>query len=312
MVNIPYRSESVVLDAACAARWSGTKTGAMMNLSGPCPRCGDQAPNQVGLQVTALEAMAPSRDSLIVNLVCTCQQPHPDRPDGAYGCGRSWSGVVTSPGGDALTLSPLPATADPEAVAAAQALRQAAPQQLADLRSAAEKWIAGITALYGLLGFAGIATQRSTIAQLSTRWQIGIALTSLAAIVLAAWAIYRAYQAAYGWPKTRWIENDADQIAWYRVQLSAPQRAADRLRAAVRAAGASLAALVLSAGLLWFAPAAKSAAPVIQLTRHGGTTLCGTLLTSASGQVFRLQLPNKKVTPVPVSQVQKISAANKC
>ena len=313
MESIPYTDERVVIDQACAARWSGTKAGARMSLSGPCPRCGHPAPNQASLQVTSLEALAPSPDCLTVDLQCTCQEPHPGRPDGKDGCGRSWGGVVTSSGGDSLMLSPLPAAADPEAIAAAQALRQAAPQQLGDLRSAAEKWIAGITALYGLLGFAGVTTERSTIIQLSTGWQVGIALASLAAVGLAAWAIYRAYQAAYGWPKTRWIDNDADQIAWYRDQLSAPERAADRLRTAVQAAGASLAALLVAAGLLWFAPAAVPAVPLVHLTERGGAVLCGTVLTSATDQVVRLrQSSGGEVMVVPFTRIQKISGTQKC
>ena len=116
---------------------------------------------------------------------------------------------------------------------------------------------------------------------MNTGWQVGIALASLAAVGLAAWAIYRAYQEAYGWPKTRWIDNDADQVAWYRDQLSAPERAAHRLRMAVQAAGASLAALLVAVGLLWFAPAAEPVVPLVHLTERGGTVLCGNVLTSA-------------------------------
>lgn len=313
VANIPYMVERVVIDSVCAAQWSGARAGALMNLSGPCPRCEHPAPNQASLQVTALEAVAPAPDHLTVDLQCTCQEQHPQRPDDAQGCGRSWGGVVTSAGGDALTLSPLPATADPEAAAASQALRQAAPQQLSDLRSAAEKWIAGITALYGLLGFAGITTQRSTITQLGTGWQIGIAVASLAAVSLAAWAIYRAYQAAYGWPKTRWIHDDTDLVAWYRNQLSAPERAADRLRSAVQAAGASLAALLVSAGLLWFAPAVGPVAPLIRLTESGRAVLCGTVLSPATNQVVRLrQSSNGKIVVVPFTLIQKISGTQKC
>ena len=284
-----------------------------MTLSGPCPKCEHQSHNQALLQVSALEALAPSPDHLTVDFQCACQETHPERPEGAHGCGRSWSGVVTSSGGDSLTVSPLPATADPEAAAAAQALRQAAPQQLADLRSAAEKWIGGITALYGLLGFAGLVTERSTIAQLGVGWQVGIALASLAAVGLAALAVYRAYEAAYGWPKTRWIDNDTEQIAWYRAQLSAPQRAADRLRMAVRAAGASLAALLVATGLLWFAPAAGPATPLIQLTTRGGATLCGTVLASGTDHVVQLrQSSDGTIAVVPVTQIQNISGIQAC
>jgi hypothetical protein len=312
MADIPYVVERVVMDVECAARWSATRAGAVISLTGPCPRCDHPAPNQADLQITSLESAAAGTGSLTVDLECTCGEPHPQRPDNKRGCGRSWSGVVTSSADGALALSPLPATADPEAVVAAQALRQAAPQQLADLRSAAEKWIAGITALYGLLGFAGVTTQRSTIAQLSTCWQVGVALASLAAVGLAAWAIYRAYQAAYGWPKTYWIGDDAARIAWYRNQLNAPQRAADCLRMAVQAAGASLAALLVAAGLLWFAPTGPPA-PLINLTKLGGPTLCGTVLTPTTDRVVRLrQSSNGKIVSVSFAQIQKISGTQKC
>jgi hypothetical protein len=313
MTDIAYAAERVVIDSACAARWSGTRAGALMSLSGPCPQCKHLTQHQIDLQIASLEALQPSPDRLTVDLQCSCQEPHPGRPDTDRGCGRTWGGVVASAGGDSLTLSPLPATADPDAVAAAQALRQAAPQQLADLRSAAEKWIGGIAALYGLLGFAGITAERSTITHLGRGWQVGIALASLAAVGLAAWAIYRAYQAAYGWPKTRWIDSDADQIAWYKAQLSAPERAADRLRMAVMAAGASLAALLVSAGLLWFAPAASPAAPLTRLTERGGAVLCGTVLTSATDQVVRLrQSSGGKIMVVPFARIQNLSGTPKC
>ena len=139
MANITYAGERSVLEPACPAHWSGKKAGALMTLSGPCPKCGHQSQHQASLQVSALEGLAPGPDHLTVDFQCVCQEPHPGRSEGAHGCGRSWSAVVTSSGGDSLTVSPLPATADPEAAAAAQALRQAAPQQLADLRSAARE-----------------------------------------------------------------------------------------------------------------------------------------------------------------------------
>src|SRR5689334_5076568 len=99
MTNIPYMAERVVIDSACAAHWSGTRAGALMNLSGPCPWCGHSAPNQASLQFTALEAVAPGPDHLTIDLQCTCQELHPQRPDGALGCGRSWGGIVISAGG---------------------------------------------------------------------------------------------------------------------------------------------------------------------------------------------------------------------
>ena len=114
-----------------------------------------------------------------------------------------------------------------------------------------------------------------------------------------------------GWPKTRWIDNDAEQeLAWYRDQLSAPQRAADRLRIAVQAAGASLAALLVATGLLWFAPAARAQTPLIKLTDRSGAILCGTVLTSGTNHMGELrQSLDGMIAVVPFTPGSRTSPA---
>ena len=309
---IRYVAERITIDAVHLQAWSASPAGTTLNLAGPCPACGHDAPNSVPLEVTALEAMTPRTSrTLTAALRCTCDQPHPDRPaDVPRGCGRNWSIVATSAADGRVSLSSL---ADPALVTAAEALRDAAPRQLGDLRSAAEKWIAGITALYGLFGLAGVVITRDSVAKLTTGWQIAIAASALVAVALAAWSIYWIYRAAYGWPKVRSVRDDDELRAWYAAQLAAPAASAALLRAGVRAAAASLAALTLAVGLLWFAPVAAPVTPLIQATLENGSQVCGTLLPTTAGPTVRIRSSaDGTVAVIPLSQIARLTSVAAC
>jgi hypothetical protein len=309
---IRYVTERITIDAAHLQAWSASTAGTTLNLTGPCPACGHDAPNSVPLEVTALEAMsARASRTLTAALRCSCDQPHPDRPtDVPGGCGRSWSIVATSAADGRVSLS---APADPALVTAAEALRDAAPRQLGDLRSAAEKWIAGITALYGLFGLAGVVITRDSVAKLTTGWQIAIAASALIAVALAAWSIYWIYRAAYGWPKVHSVRDDDELRAWYAAQLAAPATSAALLRAGVRAAGASLAALTFAVGLLWFAPEAVPVTPLIQVTLENGSQVCGTLLSAIPGSAARIRSSaDGTVAIIPLSQIARLTSVTAC
>jgi hypothetical protein len=309
---IKYVAERITTDSTHLQAWSASSAGATLNLVGPCPVCGHDAPNTVPLQVTGLEAMtAPGLHRLTAALRCTCDQPHLGRPaDVPGGCGRSWSIVATSSADGRLNLS---APADPILVTAAEALRDAAPRQLGDLRSAAEKWIAGITALYGLFGLAGVSITRDTVTKLTTGWQVAIAVPAVIAVALAGWAIYWIYRAAYGWPKVRSVRDDEELRGWYAAQLAAPARSASLLRAGVRTAGASLAALTLTVGLLWFAPVAVPATPLVQATLDNGSQVCGTLLPATAEQAARIRRSaDGTAVLIPVSQIAGLTAVATC
>ena len=309
---IRYLTERITIDAVHLQAWSPSSAGTTLNLTGPCPACGHDAPNSIPLEVTALEVMtAPASRTLTAALRCTCDQPHPDRPaDVPRGCGRSWSIVASSSAGGRVSLSAL---VDPTLVTAAEALRDAAPRQLGDLRSAAEKWIAGITALYGLFGLAGVVITRDSVAKLTTGWQIAIAASALVAVALAAWSIYWIYRAAYGWPKTRSVRDDDELRAWCAAQLAAPAASAALLRAGVRAAGASLAALTLTVGLLWFAPVAAPVTPLIQATLENGSQVCGTFLSATAGRAARIRSSaDGTVAVIPISQIAELTSVATC
>ena len=309
---ITYVAERTTIDAVHLQAWSASPAGTTLNLTGPCPACGHDAPNSVPLKVTALEAMTTlASRTLTAALRCTCDQPHPDRPaDIPRGCGRSWSIVATSAADGRVSLS---APADPTLVTAAEALRDAAPRQLGDLRSAAEKWIAGITALYGLFGLAGVVITRDSVAKLTTGWQIAIATSALVAAALAAWSIYWIYRAAYGWPKVRSVRDDDELRAWYAAQLAAPATSAALLQAGVRAAGASLAALTLAVGLLWFAPVAAPVTPLIRATLENGSQVCGTLLPATAGPAARIRSSaDGTVAVIPLGQIARLTSVAVC
>ena len=281
---IQYAAELVTVDQAQQAPWRGSARPDSLALTGPCPVCGHDAPNQVSRQVSALERAVPRVETLTIALACTCTENHPGRPaEVSTGCGRHWFAVVAIGADGSVALRPDPAQRDPALTAAAQALRTAGPKQLADIRNAAEKWIGGITALFGLFGLTGVITSRSTLTGLAVGWQVVIAILAVISVGLAGLAIYRIYRAAYGWPMTYPIHNDSELLAWYNSQQAAPRLAAGYLRDGVQAAGGALVALTVTAGFLLFAPQQDPTVPFVQVTLTGGSQVCGTLLPVTQG-----------------------------
>lgn len=70
-------------------------------LSGPCPRC--TAPIDIPV-VTEVFRVRRSRrlvledhEPLVEPMACTCDEEHPDRPDGLQGCGAYWTMLVPRP-----------------------------------------------------------------------------------------------------------------------------------------------------------------------------------------------------------------------
>ena len=305
---IKYAAERVDADQAQLATWTGWVSGPEMHLVGPCPACGHDSPAVVAQQFTAMVATAGPR-VLTISLGCGCDQPHPGRPDRVTGCGRHWSCTATTGAGNQVTLSPL---ADPALVAAADALRAAGATQLADLRSAAEKWIGGVTALFGLFGLAGVTVTRSTVAGLATGWQVVIAIVVAAAVALAGLSVFWTYRAAYGWPVTRVLADNDELRDWYAERAAAPRVQAGFLRDGVRAAGAALAALVVTLGLLWFAPQEQPAIPMVQVTLTDGSQVCGTLLSATPGATLVRRVSDGTAVDITPHSIVALTVVASC
>jgi hypothetical protein len=186
-----------------------------------------------------------------------------------------------------VALAPVGPAADPELLEAVQALREAGPGQVNEVRAAAEKWIGGVTALFSLFGLAGVTITRDTMTSMSITWKLAFALTVLAAVVLAGLAVFRIYLAAYGWPTQRLITNNLDLETWYRGRWKAGLVRAGHLKAGVVAAGSSLAALIVAVGLLWFAP--QHVMPMMQVTFSNGSVVCGTLLPTTDNGIPQIR-----------------------
>jgi hypothetical protein len=282
---IKYATERVTIEAGQLASWRAWVDGQSLRLAGRCPACAHDCTAEVPRQIIALEAVAAPR-ALTVAVTCQCGQPHSGRPDGLAGCGRRWSCTATSDENNAVALSPL---ADPTLVAAAEALSAAGAAQLTGIRGAAEKWIGGVTAIFSLFGLAGITITRTTLAGVSIWWHAGIAAAAAASISLAGLAVYRIYRAAYGWPVTYPVTDDDELRDWYTAQRQLPGVQAGYLRDGVRAAGTALAVLVVTAGLLWFAPQQQAAAPLVQATLTDGSRMCGTPLPATGTGTLRIR-----------------------
>jgi len=310
MLAIKYADERVTVSSAQLAAWHGWVTGTDLELRGPCPVCSDDSPVTVKQELTALEAKAGPRE-LAISMSCGCEQPHAGRPTSAdTGCGRHWSCTATTDAQGQVILSPL---ADPALVTAADALRAAASTQLTSLRSAAEKWIAGVTALFGLFGLAGVAFTRSTVTGLSIWWRGGIGIAAAVSVALAGLAVFLSYRAAYGWPVTRSIQDNDALRDWYAAQQAAPRVQAEFLRNGVRAAAGALGVLAVTVGLLWFAPQAAPAGPLVQATLTDGSRVCGTLLAVAASDTPEIRRASDGAAiAIPVRSLTSLTVVTAC
>ena len=310
-MTIKYAAERVTINEAQLASWRGWIGAGKLNLAGSCPVCLHDTKQGADQELTALAARSqpaqPAR--LAVSVACACDQPHPGQPGNGTGCGRHWSCTATTDAENKVVLSPL---ADPQLAAAADALRAAQATQLATLRSAAEKWIGGVTGLFGLFSLAGVITTRSTVASLATGWQVIIAIVAAAAVALAGLAIYRIYRAAYGWPVTRVIADNDELLNWYADREAAPRVQAGYLRDGVRAAGGALAALMLAVGLLWFAPLQQPTVPMVQVTVTNGSRVCGTLLPATPGATLVRRASDGTAVDIAPRSIEALTVVAAC
>lgn len=305
---IKYASERVTIETTQLSSWQAWVDGQFLKAAGRCPACSHETAAAVPRQVVALEA--DETHALTVSVSCACEQPHKDRPGGAVGCGRRWSCTATTDGENRVTLSPL---ADPTLVAAAEALSAASAAQVTGIRGAAEKWIGGVTAIFSLFGLAGVTVTRTTLAGLSTGWQAGVAAAAAASVALAGLAVYRIYRAAYGWPVTYSVTDDDELRDWYSAQQKAPAIQAGYLREGVKAAGWALAALVITAGLLWFAPQEPVATPLVQATLSDGSRACGTPLPSTGAGTARIRRASDGAAiTIPLRSLTGLTAVTAC
>jgi len=68
-------------------------------LRGPCPRCGTTIEVPVVRSVVRTWWRRPTPEPVaphVEPMMCTCEDEHPDRPEGRYGCGAYWTLTITA------------------------------------------------------------------------------------------------------------------------------------------------------------------------------------------------------------------------
>ncbi len=130
------------------------------------------------------------------------------------------------------------------------------------VRTRAQHWLAGLTALTGLLTTVLVVKGPESVAKIETGWRIVIAVLLAGALCALAYGIYRAYDAAYGSP-TALNEIDPQPLTGLATRLAAARSEAAEgamtsLRNAVLATGIGIALVALGVGVSWFAPEQSS------------------------------------------------------
>ncbi|GAA1540475.1 hypothetical protein GCM10009827_069740 [Dactylosporangium maewongense] len=308
MTELSHRAARVTVLDAQLRQWHGSQVGSTLRLAGPCPVCRHACTATVSLRATDLEGLDPDpATSVTAGFACTCGQEHAGQPASPpKGCGRTWTGHAEVAEDGTVTLRP---ANDPYLAEAAEAYRIAQAGRVDRLKAGAEKWIAGTTALLGVLGIVGVSLGADQVAALDVAGKAWTAVAVVVAVGAAAVAIQQAYRAAYGQPETRTIADDADLLAWYTAQQGLPEAIGRRLRGAARASAASLGALVVAIGLTWFMPAAEPASPLVKVTSQDQSIVCGTLLKSGTPGAVRVRRADGTVADV---QVSSLAPTEKC
>jgi hypothetical protein len=133
------------------------------------------------------------------------------------------------------------------------------------VRGRAEKWVAGLTALTGLLASVLIVKGPQSIRDLALPWRIVVALLLALALGALTFGTYRAHQSAHGDPG-RVDEISQQPLTGLAERLTTARRQAARasqahLRHAVVATLTAVALLALATGITWFAPTSTASSP---------------------------------------------------
>jgi hypothetical protein len=184
---------------------------------------------------------------------------------------------MTSPP-DAGGASPRPVVrgGDPsrDDLEAAALLDRNEANRLELVRTRAEKWLGGLTALTGLVTTVLVIKGPQSTADITTSWKIAVGSLIALALAVLVFGTYRAYQSAYGDPG-RLYEMSSQPVTGLAVRLASKRNeaAADaqiHLRHAVFATLAAVVLLAVAIGLTWFAPPApKTASSSVCILVHG-------------------------------------------
>lgn len=276
-----------------------------LHAHGKCPRCNDDMTFDWQLAFVAMGEPAAERS--VTRLVkCNCQVTHPSTPESKVGCGASWEArfYEDATGGHAAPQE------DPKLAAAARALETAGQDAESRLRTAAEKWVAGVAAVLALFGIAGTVTGGKILDNTSAGGRESVVALTLASVAVAVVAVVLSYLAAYGWPKI--IEmTDPKLLSWYEGRRERLQTIASQLGWAVVAAVLSIGLLASAAAVAWLNPS-SSPNTTLEVTANDASVTCGTLLAAKTPGTVRLRVADGTVKEVPLGKATKVESVRSC
>jgi hypothetical protein len=204
------------------------------------------------------------------------------------------------------------------ATAASALAADIASDELKAVRSAAEKWIAGVAAIYGLFSLAAALIAKSTLATLPTVPKVLVVLLALASLGGAVIAIFSSYRAAYGWPIPVDIDTDTGLQRWFALQQKRLPTAISQLHVAVFSAIGTLIALALAFGIVWLWPPVSPSLLSVTYHQNGNqasqASICGQL-TSVDATDLKLMIltgPNAGTATIPVAWLVTTTPATSC
>jgi hypothetical protein len=179
-------------------------------------------------------------------------------------------------------------TASREDLEAAALLDRNEANRLHLVRTRAEKWLGGLTALTGLVATVLVIKGPQSTTDIATSWKIAVGSFIAAALAVLVFGTYRAYQSAYGDPgrldevDSQPVTGLARRLATARNQAAAAAQA--HLSDAVIATLAAVVLLAVAIGLTWFAPPAakhSSLSPTVTATVTVTVTVTATATVTA-------------------------------
>lgn len=192
----------------------------------------------------------------------------------------------------------MPEADDPTAedLAMAQALDQALPKELAEVRERGKNWVGALTALTGLLAVTTVLKGPETTTDLVWWYRLFVALLSIGGLVVLALGVRSAYTAAYGAPGEELDVNRSQVTGLYARVLQIRERAADAARATLKRGltqGLAGVALVMAATLLTWFPVTSAGTTSSTCVLVNGTQVlkvkAASLPVSASGATVELK-----------------------
>jgi len=231
--NVTFSTARFLVEDSDLAAWTVefNEFGEPVKATGPCPSCGHDTTSDVIKHVVGkgLTGGAPGAAPLLrlpQIFTCACNNAHTAGEGSQSSCGRWWYVMVRLRGDG----HPVTAPQDDRSLAAARALAADAKDEESWLRSSAEKWTTGVTALYGLFGLSGVVAGKDSIAALPTVARVVVGIVTAVGVACAAKAIFDSYRAAYGWPVLVGVGDEEKLRKWHAERRRQAESAATHLK----------------------------------------------------------------------------------